>query len=84
MFGYISFGGLINLIMETLEQQKNREMAKMLMVIYILSLLRKWRVEQEKFEKLERLKKGNHCIQSKKKKEMYGMLDSLFIMLGMK
>jgi len=68
--------------METLEQKRNREMAHILMVACLLSMLKQWRVKQEKYEEWERIE--NKTKQPKKKQtETSGLIQSLAFMLGL-
>ncbi len=68
--------------METQEQKRNRELAHILMTIYLLSLLKKWRVKQEKYEALEREKKP--CKKKNKKKKTISAIEDLLFLLNMK
>ena len=68
--------------METLEQKRNREMAHILMVACLISMLRTWRVKQEKYEELERQEKKPR--NPKKKHNNPYLLNSLATLLGMK
>ena len=68
--------------METLEQKRNREMAHILLVACLLSMLREWRVKQEKYEEWERIE--NKTKQPRKKQvETSGLIQSLAFMLGL-
>ena len=67
--------------METLEQKQNREMAHILMVACLMSMLRTWRVKQEAYEQWEREEKKP---KTKKRKPSHSdLLHSLAILLGM-
>ena len=71
--------------METLEQKRNRDMANILMVACLISMLRKWRIKQDEYEEWEaneELKKYSSKPPKPSKMINHPILEAIMFILG--